>query len=589
MRQTSTRPTRRRQGARPQLRPGALVALLADDVDQGERGLTELGAALAVVEAELVEDQQPALAGDLIDAVLDSFIENGRLVPAKLAEIAGLDPADSRRVERARMLDRMRASAFADSTLHSYGYGIEAWRRWCKLEGVPPLPFNPLDVANHLIDYAFSWDEESDEVRRDEQGGPIAAVVVGTVELRLASLNKAAEFIGLPKPGDNQGVRELMHGLRRTFLTARLHQKRALTHTLLLRCLEATTGRTLATTRARAALLLRARTGATAGQMEKLSWADLALDADRVVIELPSTHRHGTVTEVIIEAHKTNPSLCLVRALRDLRAISSRLNRVFAHASGEPMTRQALHLAIGKAAGPAGGWAVVPGLSDRELARLLVDRCPLTHLQTGRDRALLLTGFWGALRRSNLSALNWADLVDHGDDGIEIILRRSKTDQEGAGATVWAPPADEDSDIPCPAAALRAWRAQLTAALGRPPLPGEPVFVSLTGGGTLRLTGRERLRRLTGEGINEVVQRLTVAAGVAGQPKKGERNSFGAHSLRAGFVTEAAMAGLTIPEIMGVTKHKSPQIVMEYVRLVQEQKRNASRKLLGRLGRSRTT
>ncbi|MBY9074225.1 site-specific integrase [Nocardioides sp. WL0053] len=585
MSHTQTQPSRGIRGGKTGLRPGALVALMAADDDRHDRDLTEVGDAIAVVEAELIEDDQQALPGDLIDAVLDAYLENGRLVPAKHAEVSGLAPSDTRRLERARMLDKLRASAFADSTLHSYGYGVTAWRNWCRREGVPALPFDPLNVANHLIDYAFSWEEMSDEVRRDEDGNAVNAVMVGTVELRLASLNKAAEFLGMPKPGDNEGVRELMRGLRRTFLSAKQHQKRALTHDLLLRCLEATTGRTLAAQRVRGALLLRARTEATAGQLEALSWADVTLTADAVALELAPVHRHGRTREIVVAAHPTNPALCLVGALRSLRTISARLDRVFAHASGTPLTRQALHLAVHKAAAPAGGWAAAPGLSDRELARVIVDGALATPLQSARDRALLLTGFWGALRRSNLSALNWSDLVDHGEDGVEVILRKSKTDQEGVGTSVWAPPSETGSGTPCPATALRQWHTQLTAALGRTPLPNEPVFVSLSGGGTLRLNGRDRLTRLPGEGINEIVQRLTIAAGITAKPKQHERNPFGAHSLRAGFVTEAAMAGMSIPEIMGVTKHKSPQIVMEYVRLTREAKQNASRRLLGQIGR----
>jgi integrase len=557
---------------------------MAADDDAHERDLTEVGDAVAIVEAELVGDHQQNPPEDLIEAVLDAYLENGRLVPAKHATPSALR-GDTRALERARMLDKLRASAFADSTLHNYGYGVTAWRDWCRSEGVPALPFDPLNVATHLIDYAFSWAESSQEVRRDEDGNPVNAVVVGTVDLRLASLNKAAEFLGMPKPGDNEGVRELMRGLRRTFLSAREHQKRALTHDLLLRCLEATTGRTLAAQRVRAALLLRARTSATAGQLESLSWADLTLTAGSVTVELAPAHRHGRSRQVVIAAHPTNPTVCLVETLRALRALSPRLDRLFTHPNGMPLTRQALHLAVHKAAASAGGWVAVPGLRDRELAGLMADGAGSTPLQSARDRALLLTGFWGALRRSNLSALNWSDLVDHGEDGIEVILRKSKTDQEGVGTSVWAPPSEPGSGTPCPATALRRWHTQLTAAMGRAPLPDEPVFVSLTGGGTVRINGRDRAARLSGEGINEVVQRLTVAAGLTAKPKRGDRNPFGAHSLRAGFVTEAPMAGMSIPEIMGVTKHKSPQIVMEYVRLTRAAKHNTSRRLLGQLGR----
>lgn len=574
---------RHRPGA-PTLRAGALLALHSSDDERHDDDFTAAPRALEVVQAELVEHVQETMPEDLVSAVLDAFLdEDGRLVPARQAELSGLQLTDPRRFERAQMLDQLRASAFADSTLTNYGAGVRAWRAWCEKEGVPALPFDPLNVANHLIDYAFVWDEEAEEICRDEDGKAVGAVVVGTIDMRLASLNKAAEFIGLPKPGDNEGVRELMRGLRRTFLTATRYQKRALTHDLLLRCLAATTGRTLAAQRTRTAVLTRARTDITAGQLEKLSWADVALSSEGVRLTLVPAHRYGKARDVFVPNHPTNTDLCLATVLRDLRDISPARGRLFTHASGRPLTRQALHLAVDKASAPAGGWTLLPQLTDRRLAAILRVGAPATPLQQERDSSLLLTGFWGALRRSNLSALNWADLVDHGEDGIEVILRRSKTDQEGNGDSVWAPASDPTSDVPCPAAALRAWKTRVTQALGREPLASEPVFMVLSGGGTIKLTPGGRLKRLSGDGINVIVQGLTIAAGIAEPPKPGERNPYGAHSLRAGFVTQAAMAGMDVTDIMGVTKHKSAQMVMRYIRMARAAKQNGSRRLLGHL------
>jgi site-specific recombinase XerC len=78
-----------------------------------------------------------------------------------------------------------------------------------------------------------------------------------------------------------------------------------------------------------------------------------------------------------------------------------------------------------------------------------------TDLVGLRDRALLLIGFSGAFRRSELVALDVAD-VEVGEDGITVTLRRSKPDQEGPGRKVGIP--GSTSAETCPARALRAWR-----------------------------------------------------------------------------------------------------------------------------------
>lgn len=595
----------------PRHSTSSALALLA----RGDSGPTALDA--EVIEAELVEGTaQPMFDALSIDAVLDAYLDcdgdghGWRLVPARHAELTAL-PSDltaserGRRLERARALDEMRAGAWADGTLLSYGGHVRAWQAWCRAEGIPALPFDPEQVANHLIDYAFAWDFESDEWARDRDGGMLPVVSASTVGGRLAALNKAAEFIGLPRPGDNAGVAEVMRGIRRRLLVAPEHRKAALDLKLLTRCLAAVTGATFVSTRNRVAVLLRARTSATAGQLAKLGWADLTLQRGQVVVELAPAHKHGASVEVVVTRH-SNPDLCLVAALHTLRGLSPRLAAVLTHPDGKPLSRQALHLAVSGAT-PA-GWDGLPDLSDRQLAPLLERSAAATPLAAARDRALLLVGFYTALRRSNLSALNWRDMTDHGgEEGWSARIRRSKTDQEGRGRTSWIPQAAPGSHLDCPATALRTWHAQVSAALGRAPHPDEPVFASLTGRGTLKIDKDGRLTRLPGEGINLAVQRLTVAAGLAPAAPKPDRaatqatkpaggtkrrlpepaNKYGAHSLRAGFVTEALRDDkLTIGEVQDVTGHANVEVLMMYRREVNAASQNGSRKLLGKLGKT---
>lgn len=545
--------------------------------------------AAIVIEGELVGAASSDLAVVSVATLLDTFLRDGRLVPAPTAELEPLyaseDPA--RAYQRARELDQMRARAWADSTLRNYGRAVEGWKSWCESEGVPVLPFDPLHVAGHLLDFTFVWDEEAEDYARTDEGELIPRVSAGTVALRLAGLNKAAELIGIAKPGENPGVTEVMRGIRRSLGIDPRLRKAALDYNALLACLRAAGGATFTNSRARAMILLRARCAATTGQMVNLTWSDVTLETAAVTICMPRTSRGGARQTVRIAKHR-NPRLCLIDALTELKAISGASDSVdsvvFAHRDGRRLSRQAPFLAVGKVAATRGGWDGLPTLSDRGLASLIEIGTPRLALPTARDRALLLAGFYTASRRSNLTALNWRDVTDFREDGWRVVHRRGKTDQEGKTHTVWVPVSGGDA---CPAAALREWHSQLAAALGRQPLPDEPVFATLTSHGTLALTSRGRLARMDGGTVNDVVQRLCVEAGIA-SGTVGERNPYGAHSLRAGFVTEALRDDkLSIAEVQEVTNHKSVDVLMGYHRDVNGAKRNPSRKLISRLGGQR--
>ena len=174
----------------------------------------------------------------------------------------------------------------------------------------------------------------------------------------------------------------------------------------------------------------------------------------------------------------------------------------------------------------------------RVMLRLLRD-----NLQGKRDRAILLVGFAGAFRRSELVGLDITDLKFQ-SEGLLVTLRRSKTDQEGEGRYV-AIPNGFHSDT-CPVRALENW---LQAAA----ITDGPVFRPVRKGGTLGGT------RLTGHAIASVVKRYARKAGLP-------VDLFSGHSLRAGFVTSAARAGEPERRIMRQTGHKSIEMVLRYVR-----------------------
>jgi site-specific recombinase XerD len=158
-----------------------------------------------------------------------------------------------------------------------------------------------------------------------------------------------------------------------------------------------------------------------------------------------------------------------------------------------------------------------------------------------RDRALLLVGFGGALRRSELVALDVEDVTET-ETGLLVTIRGSKTDQERAGATI----AIARGDVACPAKALREWLAAAGIESG-------PIFRPIDKGGTVRVS------RLTCRSVANIVKAYAKRAGF-------DANTFSGHSLRAGFLTSAAGKGASIFKMMDVSRHESVDTLRGYVR-----------------------
>jgi integrase len=174
--------------------------------------------------------------------------------------------------------------------------------------------------------------------------------------------------------------------------------------------------------------------------------------------------------------------------------------------------------------------------------RLMVAALPDSLLGV-RDRALLLVGFAGAFRRSELVALDVRD-VTVSRDGLVILLRRSKTDQEGQGRTIGIPYGSRP--ITCPVRALQDWLSCGNIKAG-------PLFRPLDRHGNIQPA------RFSDRGVARVVQRAALAAGL-------DPAAFAGHSLRAGLATSAAAAGVSERAIMAQTGHKSLPMVRRYIR-----------------------
>lgn len=160
-----------------------------------------------------------------------------------------------------------------------------------------------------------------------------------------------------------------------------------------------------------------------------------------------------------------------------------------------------------------------------------------------RDRALLVVGFAGAFRRSEVAALDVEDL-EYRPDGVVVTLRRSKTDQEGAGRRIGLPYGSNPDT--CPIRTLDAWTA--TAGVDRGAL-FRPVDRH----------GNIAARYLSGRAVAEIVKRRAAAAGL-------DPADYSGHSLRAGFATSAAAAGATETAIARQTGHRSMAVLRRYIR-----------------------
>lgn len=175
------------------------------------------------------------------------------------------------------------------------------------------------------------------------------------------------------------------------------------------------------------------------------------------------------------------------------------------------------------------------------LRKLIGNLPPDDTLSTKRDRAILLLGFAGAFRRSELVALNVGDVKING--ALRVTVRKSKTDQEAKGKVKVIPAIDEPSLDP-----IRALRDYLDTAK----IQSGAIFRRCN---TYGLTKA----RLTSQSIALIIKRACDRAGL-------DARQFSGHSLRAGFITSAYNANARTHDIMELTGHKSERTLDGYIR-----------------------
>ncbi|MEZ5184974.1 MAG: tyrosine-type recombinase/integrase [Candidatus Nanopelagicales bacterium] len=482
----------------------------------------------------------------------------------------------------------VRSESRASATRVSYGYHVKGFLAWCEQRGVQPLPAAPETVAAHVAWYVLEHDVAGFPVRAGD-GRPVQRVTMASVSSRVAAINKLHEYARLPRPGESEVVRETMHGVARTFGSRARSPRLAIELDALAQVVAEVERREFVGVRNAFAVLLRGK-GFTAGELARMTWAHIQVDegASRVEVRVPVRDASVRVRRAVLRPVKVRgvpghtgvvDPVGLVARLRAWAPVGSA--HLMVKPDGVVLGRHSVMALVEAAASGVGGFGGLPGCAPRDVAT-----AALTGLDAGsavavRDAAIVLTGWYAALRRSMIVGLNWEDVqFDDGDGLVTLLIRRSKTDQAGQGSLSYLPRV-ELGDDPCPFAALARWRDVYARVAGVPPsaLSG-PVFPRLTRGGTVRRDNGGVVRRLDGSAVNTIVGDAATAAGLPVPP--GE-SGYGAHSLRAGFITTALRDdALSIPEVSDVSGHRDPRILMRYRREVNAPRDNPARKLLDR-------
>ena len=186
----------------------------------------------------------------------------------------------------------------------------------------------------------------------------------------------------------------------------------------------------------------------------------------------------------------------------------------------------------------------------------VIDEQKIDEIKKARDKALLLVGFAGGFRRTELISIDHEDL-EFVTEGVKIIIKRSKTDQFGEGMTKGIPYFSNQKY--CPVNNLKKWLELSNIKSG-------PIFRRFAKGSVLTN------HRLTDQSVVLIIKIYLNLAGI-------ENKNYSGHSLRSGFATVAAESGADERSIMTMTGHKTTQMVRRYIREANIFKNNALNKI----------
>lgn len=186
----------------------------------------------------------------------------------------------------------------------------------------------------------------------------------------------------------------------------------------------------------------------------------------------------------------------------------------------------------------------------------VINEQKIEDIKKSRDKAIILIGFGGGFRRSELISIDYEDL-EFVAEGVKINVRRSKTDQFGEGMIKGLPHFTNENY--CPVVNLKKWLEISKIKTG-------PIFRRFSKG--LSLTEK----RLTDQSVVLLIKEYLNLAGI-------ENKNFAGHSLRSGFATVAAESGADERSIMSMTGHKTTQMVRRYIKEANIFKNNALNKV----------
>jgi len=183
-------------------------------------------------------------------------------------------------------------------------------------------------------------------------------------------------------------------------------------------------------------------------------------------------------------------------------------------------------------------------INDLKLIVDTINKLDINDIRKIRDKAIILIGFAGGFRRSELIAIENED-VEFVREGVKIFVKRSKTDQSGEGMTKAIP--SFNSAFYCPVLHLQDWLAK-----GK--------------------TKKGRIFPISDKGVALIIKKYANLAGLDG-------NKYAGHSLRSGFATSTAESGAEERNIMAMTGHKTTQMVRRYIQEANLFKNNALNKI----------
>ena len=186
----------------------------------------------------------------------------------------------------------------------------------------------------------------------------------------------------------------------------------------------------------------------------------------------------------------------------------------------------------------------------------VINEQKIEEIKKSRDKTIILVGFGGGFRRTELVSIDHEDL-EFVTEGLKISIRRSKTDQFGEGMIKGLPYLTNENY--CPVANLKNW-LQISK------IKSGPIFRRFSKGSVLTEN------RLTDQSVVLLIKEYLKLAGI-------ENKNFAGHSLRSGFATVAAESGADERSIMAMTGHKTTQMVRRYIREANIFKNNALNKI----------